>query len=293
MTESEKKLSTLIKSDITISQTRVNGFDINYLTAGSGRPLLLLHGLNLGWGQWFLNIDSFAKHNTVIAIDLPGSGNSGKVNFRKLNLERDYLQTVHDFIKHLKLEDLCIVGHSLGGWIALKLALEKNSLIDKLIIEDSMGFTNFIPLQQRLLLSKIAIYILSHIDLKPTRRELEKFLIKAFYEKIHLPDELIDYYFNAVSRGKAAHPLLFMQSLAEELKNNDYLNLEKQLKKIHQPTLIITGEKDQTLPLEHVLPNFKLIPNVSIKTLLNTGHVPSLEKSEEFNSIVNKFLSRY
>ncbi|MFY9463208.1 MAG: alpha/beta fold hydrolase, partial [Candidatus Sungiibacteriota bacterium] len=116
----ERKLAQLVQTDIKIEQAIIGRFRINYVSAGSGPAVILLHGANIGWGQWYPNIAVLAQYFTVYAIDLPGAGGSSKIEFHTANLEKDFVDTVDSFIKDRRLSKVHIVGHSLSGWIALR-----------------------------------------------------------------------------------------------------------------------------------------------------------------------------
>lgn len=88
---------------------------IHSIIAGSGPPLLLLHGANIGWGAWFPNLPAFAQKFTVYALDLPGSGHSSFIDFRHADLDKDFVETVAQFRALKKIENTKIIGHSLGG----------------------------------------------------------------------------------------------------------------------------------------------------------------------------------
>jgi len=72
----EQTLANSLGIELAIKQIPIGAHKINYLVAGKGEPLLLIHGANFGWGVWYPNIPELAKHFTVYAIDLPGAGHS-------------------------------------------------------------------------------------------------------------------------------------------------------------------------------------------------------------------------
>ena len=86
---------------------------------------MLIHGGNLGWGQWYPNIDELAKKFKVFAIDLPGGGRSSRVDFERLNFDKGLISIVESFILTLKLEKTDVVAASVGGWIAGQIAIRK------------------------------------------------------------------------------------------------------------------------------------------------------------------------
>src|SRR5258708_17175263 len=122
--DTEKKLIQTIPTKVDVHQLNIQKYLINYIQAGQGPSLLLVHGGNIGWGQWYPNIAELAKYFKVYAMDLPGAGRSSRVNFKNLDPEKDLVEVVEKFINNLELKKVNVVGSSVSGWIGLKLALK-------------------------------------------------------------------------------------------------------------------------------------------------------------------------
>ena len=115
-----------IASKIDFHNVQLGAYDIQYAVAGTGPPMVLIHGANIGWAAWYKNIDSLSKNYTLYMIDLPGCGESTRLDFLKADLQKDFVDVVSGFIEHLNLSTPPIVaGHSFAGWIVLKMALDK------------------------------------------------------------------------------------------------------------------------------------------------------------------------
>ena len=278
------------KTKLGASPSFVLHFLISYITAGSGENVLLLHGANIGWGQWYPNIAELAQYFKVYALDLPGSGASTKINFRTSHLENDFLKTVDEFIKVQRIHHVHIIGHSFGGWIALKLALKEKKYINKIVLVNSLGFSDYLPLKNRLLSIYIIAKIFSYTIMSPSKKNMQKFLKGVLHNVSALKNEFIDYFYENVKEPSTAHPFLFINRISGLFKMKKELLLINELAKIHTPVLIVTGNKDPLLPLVKNYENFKLIPNAQIEIFLDTGHVPSIEESRKFNDLVIKFL---
>ena len=109
---------------------QVGNLHIRYVDAGSGEPVLLIHGLGGSIESWTNNIGELAKSLRMIAVDLPGFGMSDKPKMSyTIKFFRDF---VVQFLKLLQLEQASIVGSSLGGQIATEVAISHPSLIKKL-----------------------------------------------------------------------------------------------------------------------------------------------------------------
>ena len=173
---SEDKLREIIKTPIAIKQLTINGYKINYAVAGSGPSLLLIHGGNIGWGGWYPNIVELARYFTLYAIDLPGAGRSSHIDYHTLNPSRDFLDITKGFIQILQLKNLNILGSSIGGWVALQLAINHPTLLNKVIVEDSVGFVKDIGTSDKIIsfypLAKFISKTINHYSLKYLRDSL-------------------------------------------------------------------------------------------------------------------------
>jgi len=289
----EEKLIRSIDTKITARNVYIDNYKIHYVTAGSGQPLLLIHGATIGWGQWYPNIAEFAKYFKVYALDLPGSGYSTKIDFRKANLKESFVDVVQKFIKIKNLEKSSIIGHSIGGWVAIKLALMEKPLVNKMVLVNSLGFSDYVPLQQRFLGAYPIAKILASTVMSPSRENMKKFLSGVLYDSSpqSLTEEFINYFHRGVSESKSSHPLLFINGMMRNFKMREELTLKESLSKINIPTLIVNGANDPIIPVSKARKAFRLIPHAHIETFLNTGHVPSIERSDEFNTLVIKYLT--
>lgn len=289
--DSEKKLQNTIKAKTEIHKIKIGKYSINYITAGSGKPLILIHGGNIGWGQWHPNIEALSNYFKIYAIDLPGGGRSTPVDFSKVDLEKDMVDTVAQFISELNIKNPSIVGSSIGGWITIKLALRSSIKLNKLILVDSFGFSNYLDIKNKIIGTYPLAKFLSKTLLKPSdkNKNLEKFLRDVFYNKnISLKQEFIDYFYETT---KSSHNLLFISRLSK-MQAKGELTLQKELKNVKNKTLIIWGENDKLMPIEQYNSFFNLIPGSDVHVIKKAGHIPSIEHPEEFNKTLIDFINK-
>lgn len=283
----ERALADVMGVKVDIKQVIINGYNINYVVVGAGEPLLLIHGANFGWGVWYPNIVELTKHFTVYAIDLPGAGRSSRIDYSGLNLERDFVNIIQEFINYHNFRKIDIVGSSIGGWLALRMALQNPQKIQKIVLENAVGFADYWSFSDKIIGFYPFAKLITKTVLKPKRKNkrIEKFLRSIFYDpNIDLSKEFIDYFYETM---ESSHNLLFISSLTKH--NKDFL-LVNQLKKIKNKTLIFWGAHDKIMPLEKNEINFKLLPNSQVEIIQEAAHIPSIEKSEYFNSKVIRFL---
>jgi len=284
----EKALADL--AGVTVKQLQVGDYRINYATAGSGPAVVLVHGANIGWGQWYPNLPALASHYTVYALDLPGCGASTQTDFRHLEFQRDYVGTVLAFIKALGLSTVCLIGHSFGAAISVEIALQHAELVSKLVLVSPIGFTSRIPHKQKMVGVYPLIKLVSRTAMKPTHANIAKFLRSGFAHPEAATPEFINYYHSATSSSPTSQPLLFMNSLTQGFRMKPDVVVAHKLAQLRQPTLVIVGELDQNVPLSDVYRAAAQIPNGRLQKFGHSAHIPSIDQSQKFNSVVLNFL---
>src|SRR5215212_6198317 len=259
----------------TSKEVLVFGQKINYIEAGSGPTVILLHGLGGSSQAWQFNIGLLAEKFHVFVPDQIGFGKSDKplVNYRI----RTYVDFLDQFCKQLKIERATLVGNSMGGWIAAMFTAAFPDRVDKLVLVDAAGYAPPKDLDTRVF-----------FGLNPTTREGMKVLVgKVFYNKAFLTDAAID---QAIAARLAAGDGYTINSITESIiRGEDFL--DDIVKTIKRPTLIIWGRQDGLVSLAEGERFSKDIAGSKLIVIDQCGHVPNVEKSAEFNAAVLKFLT--
>jgi pimeloyl-ACP methyl ester carboxylesterase len=238
-----------------------------FIEEGTGEPLVLLHGLFGALSNFQPLIEYFKHHNRVIVPMLP-------------LLEMDILHTsvgglakfVHKFLEARKLENVHLLGNSLGGHVGLVHILKHPERIKSLILTGSSGlFENGMG------------------DSYPKRGDYEYIKKKTeltFYNPAMATKELVDEVYEITnSRIK----VIKIIALAKSAIRN---NLGEELNQIKVPTLLVWGNNDTITP-PFVAKEFnKLIPNSELHFVDKCGHAPMMEVPDEFNAILHKFLKK-
>ncbi len=285
--DTEEKLAKSLGIPYKIFKIRIGKFSINYLMAGDGKPLILIHGGNIGWGQWYPNISVFSKHFKVYAIDLPGAGRSTRIDFSQVDFQECFAHVLKQFIKKLSLNKPDVVGSSIGGWAAVKVALS-GKVIGRLVVVNPVGFGDYSALQGRIIGFYPFAQLITKTFLAPNRgdKNIETFLRSVFYNRnLKLSREFTQYFYETTT---TSHNLLFISKIISSLRKLLVINALPRLK---NKTLIIWGDKDKYLPLEQNRSSFSLISNSRVKIFANAGHIVSIEKAHDFNRAVLDFLA--
>jgi pimeloyl-ACP methyl ester carboxylesterase len=290
MTAEERLIKTLgVRADIEYIKTqRGELFSVN---AGTGEDLLLIHGMNMGWGEWHPIIGALAKKFRIHAIDLPGAGNSLKFNITEKKFGEYFTEAVNDYLDAKKFQKINIIGHSVGAWVALRLMIAGRAEVDKAVLVSPLGFTARTPTGQRMLGSKLIAHTLSKTVMRPTRKNIESFLAGVFYNKSALAAEFTDYYHEALTEKGTAHPFLFTNRLAGMSKVRDEFNLIPMLGMIRRPVMIVVGVNDPIVKSNAMNEfAFAQIPGAIVRRMEKSGHVPFTEHPQEFIELVTEFL---
>jgi pimeloyl-ACP methyl ester carboxylesterase len=252
----------------------VFGTKIHYVEAGSGPVVILLHGLGGNSTNWALNIASLAQKFRVIVPDQIGFGKSDKpfIHYR-VGTYVDYLD---QFCKELKIEHASLVGNSMGGWVAAAFTVAFPERVDRLVLVDAAGYAPPPNFDYRTL-----------YGLNPsTRAGMKQVAALVFYNKLFQSDALID---AAMAARITAGDGYTITSLIESItRGEDFL--DKSVKTIKQPTLVVWGRQDGLTPLIDGERFKKEISNSTLLVIDECGHVPQFEKAAEFNASVLKFL---
>jgi 2-hydroxy-6-oxonona-2,4-dienedioate hydrolase len=260
-----------------LKEAVVFGQKIQYVDAGSGPVVVLLHGLGGNSSNWAFNVAALSQKYRVIAPDQIGFGRSDKplINYR-VGTYADFLDK---FLEGLNVERASLVGNSLGGWIAALYALKYPKRVERLVLVDAAGFA---PPKE---------FDLSTLSgLNPSTREQARYLAGlVFFNPLFKTDAAVDATLAArISAGDG----YTIQSLVESIYRNEDV-LDGKLSGVKQPTLIIWGKDDGLLPLARDGEKYKReMPSAQFVVFDQCGHVPQVEKAAEFNAAVLKFLSQ-
>lgn len=253
----------------------VMGERIHYYEAGQGPDVILLHGLGGDGTNWAANLWPLSKRNHVIALDQIGFGHSDKPLIEyKIETFVEFLQ---GFLQSLGISKATLVGNSLGGWIAVDFAARHPGLVDKLVLVDAAG------------LHPQAGGAGPPADLNPSSVEgMRRLLQLIVYNKQVVTGELAERVFEG--HMKSGDGYTIQRVLAGVLAGNQYE--DEKLASVHTPTLIVWGRDDQLIPLSAGERFEKGIPGAKLVAIDQCGHVPQIEKPDEFNDAVQKFLAQ-
>lgn len=252
----------------------LDGRAIRYVRSGEGgEPLVLLHGFGGDLNGWLFNLDALAADRTVVALDLPGHGGSTK-DVRAGDLE-SFVEVVAGFLDAAGLGRAHVAGHSLGGAVAVGLALARPEAIDSLTLIASAGLGPDIN----------AGYIDGFVAAR-SRREMAPLLELLFADSGAVTRQLVE----DVLRYKR------LDGVEEALRTvagrffpdgRQAYELAGPLGDSAVPVLAVWGSDDRIIPATHAA---ALPPRARVEILEGRGHSPHLEAAGEVNRLLADFL---
>ena len=263
---------------------------LHYHEAGEGPPLLLLHGSGpgvSGWANFRGNLSAFAEHYRTLVLDFPGFGKSYSSDENPMVAA---LPAVLDFLDAMSLGALPVVGNSMGGNVAARLAAGHPERVSRLVTLGGIGLPVFSPSPPE------GIKLLVQFVEDPTHERLMTWMESMVYDTAILTDEFVEMRWEAASNPDAladVRKLFNFQSLAAMGQRNVHAGAQvDMLTKIEAPTLITFGRDDRVTPMDSALLPMRLIPKCELHVFYDCGHWAMIERKDEFESVVLSFLLR-
>jgi len=253
----------------------VHGRRIAYVSSGEGEDVILLHGLGGSRLNWSGNLRALSARARVFALDQIGFGRSDKPPIAYTASE--FADHLEGFMSAVGIARASLVGNSLGGEVAMRLALRSPGRVSRLVLVASGGMRR--NEEER---TEDAEDSFSTLD--ETRAHLESF----FHDAGLVTEDLVRFTFENQNRyGDAETIRRFGARRAIEPPLD-----EPDLAGIAAPTLVLWGRQDRVTPLSLGERISRAIPGARLVVIEECGHLPQIEKGAEFNRIVLEFLGR-
>lgn len=251
-------------------ETSVGLWRIHYYMGGEGSPVVLVHGLASRGDDWAPFLPTLAQRHRVYALDLLGYGSSDRphdVDY-SVALETD---VVRGFLDALHLERTDLVGVSMGGWIALKLAAEHPERVRKLVLIDSAGFNFPTTLTADSFTPHNIAEIQKLIDLQTDRAPH----IPAFVARDFL-------------RVNREHAWILKAQFTSMFSRRDLM--DGRVARVTMPTLLLWGTRDLLTPYSLGIRMQRELPNATLLPLNGCGHLAIVDCKEAAWPAIEKFL---
>ncbi|RME26703.1 MAG: alpha/beta hydrolase [Deltaproteobacteria bacterium] len=254
---------------------QVNGTRIHYTVEGSGPPAMLVHGLGSSHRDWEFNAPALSKSHTLVIPDCRGHGLSGKAPGRySIDL---FASDLAELVETLDLEPIHLLGISMGGMIAMRLAADRPKMVRSLTVVNAGCRIRIDSLRARLSLV-LRRFLLNFIGMRAVGKKLgQEMFPERGQEKFR---RLVEQRWAENDRG------CYRRSLDAVLG----FDMCGQLERIKCPALFVRGELDDT-PVELPEQYIRSMPDARLVVIEGSRHATPIDRAEEFNTLVERFWS--
>ncbi|WP_406266286.1 alpha/beta hydrolase [Nocardia sp. NBC_00881] len=260
-----------------------DGVPMYYEDHGAGRPVVLIHGWTMNTTFWAQNVPALSEGNRVITVDLRGHGASGKTDDGHTLAQ--YARDIRSLLRHLALDDVCLVGWSMGTAVILAYVGQFGcgQLRSVAFVDQSPRFLSGrgwdFPLQGGYTESDLAVFVQAVKHARPS--VIKPFIAACFAETP--PGEVIDAVYAETTKMSTSAACAIWYDMA-------FADFRPVLPEVTVPALLIYGAQSKIFPgplaewLASQLPNAEAVP------FEQSGHAPFSEEPERFNKALAAFL---
>lgn len=265
---------------------------LRYHEAGSGPPLILLHGSGpgvTGWRNYRGNIGVFAETHHCYVLEFPGFGVSDPVKGHPVLTAGS---SVIRFMDALGIESAPVIGNSMGGVVGVNLAIKKPERVSKLVTIGGVGPNVFSSSPSE------GLRLLQEFTDGPDRDKLVRWLTAMVYDPALITEELIEERWEAAINPDAQETAQMMYGSAAFAMQQQFMAASdtppywSMMHKVSCPTLLTWGRDDRVSPPDMSMVPMRLIPNAELHIFPNCGHWVMIEAKRAFEGAVLDFLGR-
>jgi len=260
---------------------------LSVASGGSGDPILFIHGFGFCKFTWRHVCQALADRFTYYALDLPGSGSSPAPHGFEYSLE-NLSDVVSDFIIAKNLENLTVVGWSLGGGVALLSLLRRSDQLNRrvkaLCIIDGIAYPQKFPFFVGLLRTPVFGPALAGV--LPAQSWASALLRHCYFDSSLITKEQIDEYGGHLRKKEVRHSLVQTARSIHPERAFEYIG---RLNTIEVPSLLIWGREDRAVPLEIGQQLATELRGSSLKVIDRCGHMPQEERPGEVIAAIEQF----
>ena len=280
---------TTVTDGFRVQHISIHGHQMAYRRGGEGPALLLLHGIASSSRTWVPAMALLQNGYTVLAPDFLGHGVSAKpLGDYSLG---NHASTVRDFLHLLGIDRATVVGHSFGGGVALQFSYQFPERCERLVLVDAGGLGREVNWILRLMSLPVAEYAMP-------------VLFPGFVRG--LGDPVARFFAHrGIGSAQTAEMWRSYRSLTEDESRRAFVRtmravidphgqsvsaLDRLYLAANVPTLIVWGDKDRIIPLDHAYKTHEAIPNSRLEVMKGVGHYPQVEEPFRFAEILRDFL---
>ena len=265
---------------------------VHVLEAGSGHPVLMIHGGNSVAAAWEPLLSLLQPHFHLYAPDRPGCGLTEKIDYRRVAFREHAVAFVRSVMDVLGLERASLMGNSMGGYWALVFALANPDRVDRLaLVGEPAGSTEKLTRFHRLTATPGLNRLLYATILKARREEARERLGRLVAHPERVSEAFLDVaYAGAVLPGARLAWLSMLERVAPPFRPNELTYaLREELRTLRCPVLLIWGDHDFFAPSwgEELC---RYIPEAHLEVVVGAGHFPWVDEPEHVAVLTRNFL---
>jgi pimeloyl-ACP methyl ester carboxylesterase len=270
---------------------------VHFFEAGSGKPLIMIHGGGGNNAHWYNLVKPLSGRFRLYLIDRPGCGLTDFFNYRGIDMIRHPAEFIQSFMDAAGIDEASFLGNSMGGYFTVRFALAFSERIKKIIfIGAPAGLDNRTPLPIRLLgirgLNSILTAIMPKQSLEGTKSAFRQ-MISPNVDK--LPHELFKCcYLGSLLPGNDLSWRTLLESVTT-MRGNGFknkLDVTEAIKGIKNPILFLWGDKDGFAPISVGERTVSQMENATIRIIQNAGHQPWWDEPQICSKFIIEFLDQ-
>ena len=263
------------------------GINVHYLEAGEGPPVLLVHGLATSMVTWYCNIDALVSGGyRVLALDLPGHGDSDKP--KDLDYEpAGAAELIQQFLIALGLDRISLVGNSAGGLVVSLFSLAYPQQVEKLVLVAPGGMGRHVTW----LLRAMSVPVIGELFYQPRLQSPMNLARRIFFRPPPILAEVLPEMERVRNLPGTRHAAIkSIRSSVSLLGQRRKSFILDRLRELKRPLMTIWGEEDAIIPASQAIAVRRALPRSVTRVLPECGHWPHMEKAEQFNELLVRFL---
>ena len=274
---------------ISLGQHRyidVDGVRTHYVVAGQGPPVVFIHGLGASMVAWRENIVPLSERLSVYALDLAGHGDSEKPNV-EYSISFGVRYMLH-FLDALDLQQVALVGNSMGGTLALATALEHAERVNRLVLVDTASLGREVAFYLRVASLPMVGELFNRPWFGINRKALRsvfndmQFITKDLQEELKRVRDL---------PGARQAELKIVREGMNLLGMRPHATFLDRLPELQMPLMLVWGARDGVIPVTHAYAAAERLPSARLVVYEDCGHWPQMERAADFNRELTDFLT--
>lgn len=282
-------------NDFPSNYAQINGLRVHYKVVGKGQPtFVLLHGSFLNAFSWRHVIEPLSRYGMVVVFDRIAFGETERPMLDRQAIAQDdnnpytpesQADLTIALMDHLAIDQAILVGNSTGGTLAILSALRYPQRVSAMVQVGGMVYSGYPVSEMPAAVKPRLPHSLGAGMVKNIIGRAYNAMLRSFwYQPETMPAEVLEHY-----RGLLAQPQ-WNRAVWQLIVATHHLHLDERLANIHIPTLVITGDKDRTVPVEQSIRLATEIPGAGLMVLPECGHLPQEECPCSFLQAMERFL---